>query len=58
MLEYLHSLKTTDDYDQVTSLIEESFTNVKYTAEIMSEGDKKMREYKYWILLEEFLSLL
>ena len=58
MLEYLHSLKTTDDYDQVTSLIEESLTNVKYTAEIMSEGDKKMREYKYWILLEEFLSLL
>ena len=58
MLEYLHSLKTTDDYDQVTSLIEESFTNVKYTAKIMSEGDKKMREYKYWILLEEFLSLL
>ena len=41
MLEYLQSLKTTDDYDQVTSLIEESFTNVKYTAEIMSEGDKK-----------------
>ena len=58
MLEYLQSLKTTDDYDQVTSLIEESFTNVKYRAEIMSEGDKKMREYKYWILLEEFLSLL
>ena len=58
MLEYLQSLNTTDDYDQVTSLIEESFTNVKYTAEIMSEGDKKMREYKYWILLEEFLSLL
>ena len=44
MLKYLHSLKTTDDYNQVTSLIEESFTDFKDEVEIISEGDKKTRE--------------
>ena len=55
MLEYLHSLKTTDDYDQVTSLIEESFTNVKYAAEIMSEGDKKNDGIKILDIVERIL---
>ena len=44
MLKYLHSLKTTDDYNQATSLIEESFTDFKDEVEIISEGDKKTRE--------------
>ena len=44
MLKYLHSLETTDDYNQATSLIEESFTDFKDEVEIISEGDKKTRE--------------
>ena len=44
MLKYLHSLETTDDYNQATSLIEESFTDFKDEVKIMSEGDKKTRE--------------
>ena len=44
MLKYLHSLKTTDDYNQAKSLIEESFTDFKDEVEIISEGDKKTRE--------------
>ena len=34
MVEYLHSLETTDD-NQATSLIEESFTDLKNEVEIM-----------------------
>ena len=41
MLKYLHSLETTDNYNQITSLIEENFTDFKDEVEIMSEGDKK-----------------
>ena len=41
MLKYLHSLKITDDYNQATSLIEESFTDFKDDVEIMSVSDKK-----------------
>ena len=44
MLKYLHSLETTDDYNQATSLIEESFTDFKDEVQIMSERDKKTRE--------------
>ena len=44
MLEYLHSLKTTDDYNQATSVIEESFTDFKNAVEGMSESDEKTRE--------------
>ena len=40
MPENLHSLKTTGDYNQATSLTEESFTDFKYPVEIKSEGDK------------------
>ena len=38
MPEYLCSLKTIDDYNQETSLIEESFTDFKNMVEVMSEG--------------------
>ena len=44
MLEYLRSLKRTDDYNQATSLIEESFTDVKDEVENMSKSDKKTME--------------
>ena len=44
MLEYLHSLKRTDAYNQATSLIEESFTDVKDEVENMSKSDKIARE--------------
>ena len=37
----LDSLETSDDCNQATSLIEESFTDFKYVVEIMSESDKK-----------------
>ena len=41
---HLHSLETTDDYNQATSLTQESFTDFKDEVKIMSEGDKKTRE--------------
>ena len=43
MLEYLHSLKTTDDYKQETSLIEESFTDFKRLVENMPKGNEKKK---------------
>ena len=46
MLEYLHSLKKIDNYNQETSLIEESRTDFEYEVDIMSEGDKKTKEKK------------
>ena len=47
MLEYLHSLKKIDNYNQETSLIEESFTDFKDEVEIMSKSHKKTREQKH-----------
>ena len=41
MLEYLHSLKITDNYNQTTSLTEESFRNFKDTVEICHKVIKK-----------------
>ena len=46
MLKYLHSLETTDDYNQATSLIKESFTNFEDEVEIITEGDKKTQGNK------------
>ena len=43
MLKYLHSLETTDDYNEATSLIEESFINFGDEVRIMPKGDKKHR---------------
>ena len=47
MLKYLHSSEIAEDYNQATSLIEESFTNFGDEVGIMSKGDKKTREQKY-----------
>ena len=44
MLKYLHSLKTADNYNRATSLMEENFTDFKDEVKIMSEGDKKKQE--------------
>ena len=46
MLKYLHSLETTNDCNQATSLSEESFTNFEDEVEIMTEGDKKKQGNK------------
>ena len=56
MLKYLHSLETTDDYNQATSLIEESFTDFKDEVEIMSEGDKKNKGIKILNIVENILN--
>ena len=55
MLKYLHSLKITDDYNQATSLIEESFTDFKEEVEIMSEGDKENKEMKILNIIDNIL---
>ena len=39
-----NSLKKINNYNQETSLIEESFTDFKDGVEIMSKRDKKTRE--------------
>ena len=44
MLKYLHSLETTDGYNEATSLIEESFINFGDEVRIMPKGDKKTKE--------------
>ena len=43
MLEYLHSLKTTDDYKQETSLIEESFTVLNVWLKICQKVMRKKK---------------
>ena len=43
MLEYLHSLKTTDNYNQGTSFIEDSFEDFGNKVKVMSKSDKKQR---------------
>ena len=43
-LKYLHSLETTDDYNQATYFAEETFADFEDEVEIMSEGDKKTGE--------------
>ena len=45
-LEYLHSLKEINKYNQETSLIEESFTDFKDEIEVMSKSDKKNKRIK------------
>ena len=44
MLEYLHSFKKNDNYNQETSLIEESYTDFKDEIETVLKGDKRTRE--------------
>ena len=57
MLEYLHSLKTTDDYNQATSVIEESFTDFKNAVEEgMSESDEKNEEIEILNAVDKILN--
>ena len=56
MLKYLHSLETTDNYNQITSLIEENFTDFKDEVEIMSEGDKENKGIKILNITENILN--
>ena len=44
MLKYLHSLETTNDYNQAASLIEESFPDFGDKVKIMSKGNRKNKE--------------
>ena len=46
ILKYLHSLETTDDYNQATCLIEESFINFGDEVRIMSKSNKKKQGNK------------
>ena len=43
MLEYLHSLKKFDNYNQEASVIEQSFTDFQDEVEIVSKSDKKKK---------------
>ena len=56
MLEYLHSLKKIDNYNQETSVIEESFQDVKDEVEIMPEGDKKNKRIKFLNIVNNILN--
>ena len=57
MLEYLYNLKNIGNYNQETSLIEDSYTDFEDEVEIMSKTDKKTRKEKYQELLIIFLIL-
>ena len=46
MLEYLHSLKKFDNYNQEASVIEQSFTDFQDEVEIVSKSDKKKKQNK------------
>ena len=55
MLEYLRSLKTIDDYNKETSLIEENFTDFKNMVEVMSKGNKKNKGTKTLNIVDKIL---
>ena len=57
MPEYLCSLKTIDDYNQETSLIEESFTDFKNMVEVMSEGSQKNKGTKISNIVHKILNV-
>ena len=56
MLEYLHGLKRTEDCNQATSIIEESFTDFKDMVEDMSESDEKNKEIKILNIVDKILN--
>ena len=58
MLEYLYSLKTIDNYNRETSLIEESFTDFKDEVEIMSKRDKKNEGIKILEIVDNILNFI
>ena len=55
MLEYLRSLKTIDDYNKETSLIEENFTDFKNMVEVLSKGNKKNKGTKILNIVDKIL---
>ena len=55
MLEYLRSLKTIDDYNKETSLIEENFTDFKNMVEVMSKSNKKNKGTKILNIVDKIL---
>ena len=55
MLEYLHSSKTTDDYDRATSLTKGSFTDFKDVVEDMSERDENNMGIKIFDIVDKIL---
>ena len=55
MLEYLRSLKTIDDYNKETSLIEKNFTDFKNMVEVMSKGNKKNKGTKILNIVDKIL---
>ena len=56
ILKYLHSLETTDDYNQATCLIEESFINFGGEARIMSKSNKKNKGTRIWNIVSNILN--
>ena len=58
MWEYLYSLKEIDNYNQETSLIEESFTDFKDEVEIMSKRDKKNEGIKILEIVDNILNFI
>ena len=55
MLKYLHTLKTIDDYNQATSLIQESFRDFKDVVEAISEGDEKYNGINILSIVDKIL---
>ena len=58
MLEYLYNLKNINNYNQETSLIEESYTNFKDEVEIMSKSDKKNEGRKILDIVDNILDFI
>ena len=56
MLKYLLSLTTSDNYNQATSLNEESFTDFKDKVQIMSEGNEKNKKTKIMNIVDKILN--
>ena len=56
MLKYLLSLTTSDNYNQATSLNEESFTDFKDKVQIMSEGNEKSKKTKIMNIVDKILN--
>ena len=52
----IYSLKKIDNYNQETSVIEESFQDVKDEVEIMPEGDKKNKRIKFLNIVNNILN--
>ena len=56
MLQYSHSLETTNDYNQEASFIEESFADFEDEVKIMSKGDKKSKGTKLLNIVNDTLN--